>query len=183
MDMRRVMAAIAMALGLAVSGGAAAQATDGGAVSLAIGEEVVVEFAQDGVAVRTRAPAESASRFETLAVADLNSGVHGDVTGDNVALVRVGPKAPPLEAVQPGVLRVRFVAIGEESALSIENGYDQGLVYRARIVVDGETEATDVCLVLPNLRGLEHWPYAIERIELYELRLQPWREGDPIPCA
>jgi hypothetical protein len=67
--------------------------------------------------------------------------------------------------------------------LLIENGYSQAFRYRAIMIEPGESsQHTDVCIVLPALRALEHWPFALERIELSALRLAPWRDGDPIPC-
>jgi len=90
------------------------------------------------------------------------------------------PEAPPL---RPGAVRLRFLSIaGRHSLLIVENGYDQALVYRARMTYEGRTRPTDVCLVRPGQRGFEHWPNALERIELYQVELVPWREGDPQPC-
>jgi hypothetical protein len=39
-----------------------------------------------------------------------------------------------------------------------------------------------VCIVLPGKRGYEHWPYPIEKIELSEFTVEPWKEGDPVTC-
>jgi hypothetical protein len=90
------------------------------------------------------------------------------------------PEAPPIRA---GVVRLRFMSIaGQHSLLIVENGYDQALVYRARMTRDGETGPTDVCLVTPRRRGFEHWPHPIERIELTDFRFIPWRPGEPQPC-
>ena len=57
----------------------------------------------------------------------------------------------------------------------LENGYDRALVYRARITVAGRTRPTDVCVVLPSNRSSEHWPEAIERIDLSDFELVTWR--------
>ena len=50
------------------------------------------------------------------------------------------------------------------------------------MVRGGEDEPTDVCAVLPMLRGYEHWPYPIDRIELTKLTLIPYRQGDNPTC-
>jgi hypothetical protein len=70
----------------------------------------------------------------------------------------------------------------ESRLLLIENGYDRGLRYRATIYRRGRSEPTDVCVVIPERRGYEHWPYPIDRIELSGLTLFPLREGDPLTC-
>jgi hypothetical protein len=92
---------------------------------------------------------------------------------------------PRLADVKPGQLKISFVSLKPpgHSLLIIENGYADALVYRARITVKGKPTATDVCLVLPGKRGYEHWPYPIEKIELSQLRRQPWQDGDPVPCV
>lgn len=83
-----------------------------------------------------------------------------------------------------GALDVRFVVIdGKESVLVFENGYDEGIVYRATMYANGKSAPTDVCLVMPNRRGYEHWPFAIDKIELSGFRRVVWKEGDSIPCA
>lgn len=91
------------------------------------------------------------------------------------------PDVPPVESAS---LDVRFVVIdGKESVLILENGYDEGLTYRATISANGKSAPTDVCLVMPNKRGYEHWPYPIDRIALSAFRRVAWKNGDPLPCA
>lgn len=93
----------------------------------------------------------------------------------------LSPSAPA--PIRPGAVRLRFMSIaGRHSMLIVENGYDRALVYRARMTRGGETLPTDVCLVTPRQRGFEHWPHPIERIQLSDLRLVAWRQGDPQPC-
>jgi hypothetical protein len=95
-----------------------------------------------------------------------------------------GGSMPPAPDVPPNRLRLRFLSTaGQHSLLILENGYDRGIVYRARMTRHGETSATDVCLVMPGRHGFEHWPDAIERIEISDIRFVPWRQGDPVPCA
>ena len=69
-----------------------------------------------------------------------------------------------------------------ETLLVLENGYDRALRYRARMIVDGRSQPTDVCTVLPRLRGYEHWPHAIERMELSDFALVGYRPGTPPVC-
>jgi hypothetical protein len=85
--------------------------------------------------------------------------------------------------VAPGRIEIVFVVIGEkDSVLVMLNGYDQGLTYRATITARGRTAPTDVCLVIPGRRGYEHWPYAIEKIELTAFSLADWSPEDGVPC-
>ncbi|HEV2866422.1 MAG TPA: hypothetical protein VGX37_07890 [Allosphingosinicella sp.] len=110
---------------------------------------------------------------------DLNQNGGGIGTGDD-SVALSGGDAPPIPAQ---TIRFKFFHIaGQHSLLVVDNGLDEALAYRARITVAGRTEPTDVCLVLPNRRGYEHWPYAIERISLSELRPLPWQEGDRVTC-
>lgn len=91
------------------------------------------------------------------------------------------PDAPAITADQ---LDLRFVTIdGKATMLALANGYDDAIVYRAKITARGETKPTDVCLVMPAKRGYEHWPYVIDKIELSSFTHVAWKVGDPIPCA
>jgi len=91
------------------------------------------------------------------------------------------PPPPPLER---GVVRFKFHSIaGRHSLLVIANGYERAIVYRARMTEGDRTRPTDVCLVVPGNHGFEHWPHPIDRLEIYDLRLVDWKEGDPLPCA
>jgi hypothetical protein len=90
------------------------------------------------------------------------------------------PEPPQLP---PGQVAVRFMAIaGRHALLVVENGYDQALVYRARMSRNGQTRSTDVCVVPPRLGSYEHWPHPIERLTLSDFRLVPWREGQEVTC-
>ena len=90
------------------------------------------------------------------------------------------PEAPPVE---PGVVHLRFLSIaGRHALLVVENGYDQALVYRARLTEQGETRHTDVCVVVPRLRSYEHWPHTIDRLLLSDFRLVPWDDGQQVTC-
>jgi hypothetical protein len=90
---------------------------------------------------------------------------------------------PPPAPVTPNQISLRFHAIaGRHTLLVIENGYDHAIVFQARMVRDGQERATDVCLVMPNRRGYEHWPHMMERLDLAGFTIAEWREGDEIPC-
>lgn len=94
-----------------------------------------------------------------------------------------GETMPPPSPIAPGQIRLLFHSIADRhTLLVIENGYDHAIVFRARMVRDGEGRATDVCLVMPNRRGYEHWPHMMERLELAGFTFAEWREGDEIPC-
>jgi hypothetical protein len=104
-----------------------------------------------------------------------------------------GPNALPFGAEDVGVqarapapdqVRILFTQIagGTQTVLILENGYNQALVYRARITRRGAAQPTDVCLVMPGRRGYEHWPYAIDSIELDGFRLEFWEPSRGIRC-
>jgi len=164
---------------LALSGAASAQPA--GTVSLRPEQAAMVGLDGAGRASRV----SEAGRAD-WAPYDVAAARH--LTGQAVPDAPV-PEATPLPreitapAVPRGTLRVKFMSIaGRHSLLVIENGYDRAVAYRARMIVSGQTRPTDVCLVIPNQRGYEHWPHPIERIELYDFRFADWRPGEPQPC-
>jgi hypothetical protein len=87
----------------------------------------------------------------------------------------------PLKPV-PNQVRLTFRRIpgrtDDHSVLFIVNGYDLSFRYRAAMRTNGGTKPTDVCEVLPNLTMNEHWPYAIEQLDLSDIRLEPRTQGD-----
>ena len=86
-------------------------------------------------------------------------------------------------AVDPDVVQLRFMSIADRHALLVvENGYDMALVYRARMIRNGETEHTDVCVVTPGNGSYEHWPHPIDRLVLSDFRLVPWEDGREVTC-
>jgi hypothetical protein len=183
--MRHFPIAIAALLGLAAP---AAAADPPAIISLRPGEQAIVLIDDGGrVRVERTGPARL-SDYDRAAVRELLLN-HPDAVGPNPAIHTEGdghlPDPPPVE---PGSIRISFQAVAadgkeqESRLLLLENGYGRGLVYRATITHDGRSEPTDVCVVPPGIRGYEHWPYAIGRIDLRELRLVPLREGDPLTC-
>ncbi|NIJ21463.1 hypothetical protein FHS95_003166 [Sphingomonas naasensis] len=153
-------------------------------VRVAMGEQVV--FTLDaGAAVEVKREEAAPNPYERALAQEFGRGDHDDAIGANGVVLparRDRPAAPPPE---PGKIRARFTPALREahSLLVIDNGYDQGLVYRATIGVDGKSGPTDVCLVMPGKATIEHWPYKIAWIELRDFRLVPWKPGDGLPCA
>jgi hypothetical protein len=119
-----------------------------------------------------------------LAVArNFVTGAYDEAVGNNTLPLDRGTGIPEAPPVVPGAVRLRFLPIaGRHSELIVENGYDDALVYRATITVAGASRPTDVCVVTPHNRAFEHWPQAIERIVLTDIRLIPWEEGRRITC-
>lgn len=180
----RVLAIVA-AFSCLSAAGAGAQVRAVETVTLQRGQAATLQFDEGGGAllVETSA-APPMTPFELSVAGDLVRGAFDHAVGDTAAPITTA-KRPEPEEVQPHMVRLKFVQIpdSDHTLLLIENGYGHGLRYRAVMHIDGEGERTDVCLVMPNLRSLEHWPYRIDAIELSDFRLQPWREGDPLPCA
>ena len=111
------------------------------------------------------------------------AGSYDAATGNNTVPLSQGKGVPETPPIAPDQLRLRFMSVaGQHTQLILENGHDRALVYRARITRRGQSAATDVCVVPPNNRSTEHWPEQIERIELSDLRLVPWQEGQRINC-
>lgn len=168
---------IMAAAALAVAAPASAQ------VTLAPGQGVTLTFGGSGEAMAS----------------DVHPAALGPHDMDALEQMRIAYKAakpkpgvlPPVvmnytdaaPAITPGRIEIVFVVIGEkDSVLAIVNGYARGMTYRATITTRGRAQPTDVCLVLPGRRGYEHWPYAIEKIELTEFTLVDWAPGDSLPC-
>ena len=108
-----------------------------------------------------------------------------EATGANsVVIPSNGVDAPPLAADE---IRLSMFSVTERDGspgtlLVLENGYDRALRYRASIVRGRDSEPTDVCTVRPRLRGYEHWPYRIDRLDLTGFALVPYREGSRPVC-
>lgn len=184
-----MMGKLAAATGLALLlAGAAAPETalNTATLTLAPGETATVTIDDGGAAHASGAiPAAALSDFEAAVGRNFNVGVYAKDTGQNSAAGYESPDLPKPAASAPGIARLTFVRLaeGRESLLVVANGYDQALAYRAAITVHGQTQPTEVCLVVPAKHGFEHWPYAIDRIQLSQFRLQPWHDGEDVPCA
>jgi hypothetical protein len=178
------MPRFAMPIAAALVLAAPIQAQEQGAIALEPGDAVSLRVDASGaVAVSPREPA-SWTAFDVAAARHL-SGLpvpkaavpYGAPLPDNGTI-------PAPDPIEPGMIRVKFLSIaGRHSLLVLQNGYDQAIVYRARMTHGGRTTPTDVCLVIPHRHGFEHWAFLIDRLEIYDLRFVAWRAGDPVPCA
>jgi hypothetical protein len=152
-------------------------------VKIATGEQIEVTVSDGAAAVTSRGKAPP-SPWEMWMGGEFDAGKHAEASGTNPKAGTndgVGPNAP---TPAPDRLRIRLTATAKGNALLvIENGYAEGMIYRARMTSGGRSAPTDVCIVLPGLVGIEHWPFPLDAIELSEIRLVPWKTGDAIPCA
>jgi len=169
--------AIALVLGAFAAVPARAQ-------EVVLGPEEAVTLRADGkggLAVAERGRAEW-TPFDLAVARNFLRGLYDQGTGPNsVPTTLPGMPAPP--AIVPDQVRLRFLLIaGQHAELLLENGFDRALVYRASITVAGQTRPTDVCVVLPSNRSSEHWPDAVQRIELSDFELVDWAEGRPPTC-
>jgi hypothetical protein len=152
-------------------------------ITLARGEEAVLEISDNDLADAARGPT-SATPFEQ-AVGRQVGGVkppQAPVTqGQPMPRDSGLPAAPVPDA---GQARFRFLPVPETggSLLVIHNGYAQALVYQAKITSNDKTQPTDVCLVVPGKLGVEYWPYAISAIEVSAFKLVDWKPEDGVPC-
>lgn len=153
-------------------------------VALTSGQGVSIAIAADGE-VETGKPHPAALGPHDLEALDQMRIAYQSIpqTEGVLPAVAMNPGDHPMPGIIAGKIEIAFVVIGDkDSVLVILNGYERALVYRARITVRGKTGPTDVCLVMPGKRGYEHWPYAIERIELTALTLVDWSPEDGITC-
>jgi hypothetical protein len=180
--------ALLFLLCMMLPGGLAAQTVP--AVSLVPGESVVLKVQDGQWTVSERTAAGALSAFEKGVVAKLQAtDIPPDAGVQPAVPVMEGDIDAPRDAVSPGIIRITFRHVpgamrgqpGESHAvLSVDNGYDHSFFYRAMMHKEGKRSATDVCEVLPQMHGLEHWPYRIERLELSALKLEPYSGGDPL---
>jgi hypothetical protein len=178
----RIILAAALALIAAAAPASAQQPRAADAVSLAAGEEATIAF-DDGerTSVTAHGRAAPLSTYDRAALQNLTTGNIEDAVGPNsrpLSERELLQSPPPITA---GLVRIVFVPVsgGKETFLILENGHTRALAYRARIFRRGQGRPTDVCVVLPGIRGYEHWPYPIERIELTGFRLEAWNGGAP----
>lgn len=176
--MRILFTAIALALSLQT-----ASAQEQGAIAFGMTEGVSTAVrlnSRDGTIVfLSSGPAPPLSSEEVQIASLLSANVPSAPTQEVMRFV-MGTSGPQ---IQRDAVRATLRKTPEgHMLLSIENGYEQGVTYRAMILRGDRRTPTDVCLVRPGGRGYEHWPYAFDAIEISALRLQDWKDGDPIPC-
>lgn len=161
---------------------APAAAQDIPAISLAPGEAVTVRFDDGGRVGEPERGRAAWSRFDLVAARQLAGMTPPDApVSEPVAVGGVDGSRP--EPIPQNEVRVRFLSIaGQHALLVVENGQGRALAYRARMTVRGQARPTDVCVVLPHLPSYEHWPHAIEQLELSDFRFIPWAPGRAPTC-
>jgi hypothetical protein len=184
--MRNVVAVVAFSV-LLVGAASAQERPHLDTVSLAQGEAITIEVdaaTNYGATLVERGEAAPPEGAELAMIQELASGAYDDAIGKTGHNISTPDDSEPLAPIQPNVLRLRFVNLPgtDHSVLLVENGYDRAFGYRAVMHVRGHGSPTDVCLVRSHLRGIEHWPYAIESIDLSSFRLVPWRDGQQVTC-
>ena len=157
-------------------------------VSVSRGQGVVVRVAADGT-LEADAPAEATplNAFESGAVAAMNN-TPSEGTGVQPPMMLRG-KTPPPPIVPAGQVRLTLRLLPADAARpngqtmpEVENGYDGALRYRAALRRGGRSTPTDVCIVMPHKLGFEYWPYPAEGVEISDVRVVPWHEGDGVSC-
>jgi hypothetical protein len=155
-------------------------------LSIRSGEAVVLRIDGGGaVTVLSRGKAPAMVPFEQRGLGQLAQipVPPGTKTMPGVPMKDAEAAATP---VAPGEIRVTLRDVAGKTAhdalLVIENGYERGLVYRAVMRRGDKAAPTDVCLVMPHKRGFEHWPFRLDRLDLTDLRLVPWKPEDGLPC-
>jgi hypothetical protein len=151
-------------------------------IVLRIDETGAVSFAPDGAADMA---AIDRNALQAIGVIYDDPAKRAEAMGPNsVSLPNNGVAAAPLAA---GIIRISMFAVTERDGypgtlLVLENGYGQALRYRASMVRGRRSAPTDVCTVPPRLRGYEHWPYHIDRLDLTGFELVPYPEGTAPVC-
>lgn len=184
---RKLLVMVALVLGLTTG---ASAIDDGVVLGLEPGLRFVVRIDEAG---KVSADPDGAASLTSLDqnVLEQLAGAYQDPekiaqsSGAKAAMFRSdGIRSAPIEpdAIRVSLFRLTRRDGAVETLLVFENGYDQALRYRARMTSGGRTQPTDVCTVLPHLRGYEHWPHGIERIDLSGFALTPYRQGTPPTC-
>lgn len=146
-------------------------------IALEPGQAITLSLSNDADVRVTAMARTTAMPFDRAFLAKVDDAYKSQ---DNVWTARMND-AP---AIAPDALELRFVVVdGKTTILVLSNGYLDGVTYRAAIYTHGKSSPTDVCLMMPHVRGYEYWPFAIDRIELSAFHRAPWKQGDPIPCA
>jgi hypothetical protein len=176
MSLIRAVALISLACWV----GAAHAQESSEAITLARGEMVQINLDQ-GAVTATRGPAPEMPVGAQAGARQMSEMTIDKPTQEIVSLPNGRDGAPPLPT---NAVRFTFAQVpgSVDVVLTIENGYQRALSYRAVITTGGRRAPTDVCLVPPTLVMYEHWPYQIGSIELSEFEVHDWSPGDPTPC-
>jgi hypothetical protein len=158
-------------------------------VDIAAGETVTLRIAGDGAAtIDSRKPAGPLPEMDAAFMGQAKTAAIVPGVKSQPAIAANSSKAPP--PVAPGAVRISLRLVQPpisksptgDMLLTIENGYDGALRYKAVMHRGDRAAPTDVCIVIPLKRGYEHWPYPFDRIELSNFSLVPWHAGDNISC-
>ena len=162
-----------------------ATAAEAKPVVLKPGEAVTLTVDDGGRAIETaRGAAWALTPFEKAWARQMTSGELDWAIGPNVAISTSDDERFPVPGpVKPAIVAVKLVPVGEGNMLFvIENGYSRGFKYRARLRRADRATATDVCEVMAEKRGFEHWPYRFDAIEILDVTLIPWKDGQAPVC-
>jgi hypothetical protein len=178
--MRRLLAALAV-----IAAGCATTSAPVETLSLTPGETVTVRIEESGLSIVERGTAPPVSEIMASTARNLGAGVYGPAMGPDSVRMPIAGSDEEIRAIPDDVVRITFVQLpgeGQDMLLLLENGYDEAMAYQAVITQRERSVRTDVCTVIPHRRGVEHWPNRIDRIDLAQVRLTPWREGDRPIC-
>jgi hypothetical protein len=104
-----------------------------------------------------------------------------------VGSVTVHPDSPRASLVprpQPGTVRFRSMEYPRgQTVLVVENGYPQALTYHLDLLVRKQRKRTTVCIVTPGKRTIEHWPYKVRAMEISDVHLSIWSQGQRPACG
>lgn len=145
-----------------------------GTLILVLGESVTVKVGDGEPQVISSGPASAVINDEqaTAAVSEVLS------VGDEALVTGVPMSKAVIETTAPfETLRIAFrqPPESEHSILVVQSGYGEGVDYNALITdfPSITTAYTTTCQVLPGKLSLEHWPYAITHIALYNFAFDP----------
>lgn len=154
-------------------------------LTLRVGETATVRFDDGGYPqVERHSEPASLSNFDRESAMRLTDGPHPEALGPNAAPTTDKDGLPSPPPLRKASVEISFVQLPGKPhmLLVVHNGYGRAFRYKAVLHLADRTQPTDVCVVLPKLRGHELWPYAIDAIELRDLTLEPWPADRPIVC-
>lgn len=156
-------------------------------ISIHPGETVTLEFRGRTAVVTERGPAPPMSKFEAVILKRMQGQEVPAGSGVQPAVPVFKEDVADVEFPQPTTKRVRLtyrlvpaVRPGAErhSLLFIMNGFSDSFRYRVLMHANDRVTPTDVCEVLPNRSGTEHWPYVIDQLDLTAEWLEPPQDGN-----
>lgn len=149
-------------------------------LSLAAGESITIHFDDGG---RVGPPTRGRAQWtpHDLNAARQLSGMTPQRQTEGMPMN--APESLGRAQIPADEVRLRMFSIdGRHTLLVVENGQGRALAYRAQMMVHGQNEPTDVCIVLPHLPSYEHWAFPIDRLTLSDFHFIPWMEGRAPTC-